>query len=152
MKELRICVVPDLAAEERWPAWRQQAVQEGFVAALAVPARVGDGTAIALNLYARSPDPWDARMLTAADSYAQLVAAVVRMQLELAELEDRAAGLYRDMSDAAAIERAVGTIMQTNDCTAEEAERILRAASEHQDVSRREVAETILRALARGRS
>lgn len=152
MKELRIRVVPELSAEERWPAWRGQAVREGFVTAIAVPARVSDGIAIALNLYARTMDPWDARVLTAADSYAQLIAAVVRMQLELSELEDKAAGVYRDMSDTVAIERAIGTIMQTNDCTAQEAERILRDASEHHDVSRRQIAETILRALVRGRS
>nr|BFF16918.1 hypothetical protein GCM10025730_04390 [Promicromonospora thailandica] len=103
---------------------------------------------IALNLYSRDASPWDARALAAAESYTQLVAAAVRLHLEVAELEDRATGLYRTMSDEVAIQRAVGTIMATNDCSAQEAARILDSAAATRGVSRREVAETILRTLA----
>jgi len=150
MNELRTRVVPDLAAEDRWQEWRKQAVHEGFATAIAVPAHVGDGVQIALNMYARGEEVWDARVLASSGAYAQLVAAAVRMQLKVADLEDKADGLYRRMSDAVAIERAVGTIMQTNDCSAEDAERILGSAARHRGVSRRTVAETILRSLETG--
>lgn len=130
-----------------WEQWSRQARAEGYVSAAAVPAAVADDVAVALNLYSRTPDPWTAELLTAADSFAQLVASAVRLRLELAELEDSTAGFYRDMSDAVATERAVGAIMQTNQCSADEARRIIDSASRHRNVSPREVAEQLLRAL-----
>jgi hypothetical protein len=140
-------VVPVIEDEERWTAWRDQAVREGFVSGLAVPARVDDNVAVALNLYSRSPNPWSPGLLTAADGYAQIAAAMVRLHMGLAEIEDGAAGYYRHMSDTMTVERAIGAIMQTNDCPEPEARRILESASLHRNVSQREVAETILRAL-----
>lgn len=140
-------LVPEVAEETRWDRWRRQSVTEGYVSSAAVPAIVTDDVAVALNLYARSPDPWTPELLTAADSYAQLVASAVRLRLQLAALEDSTAGFYRTMSDGVATERAVGAIMQTNQCTADEAHRIIESASRHRNVSPREVAETLLRAL-----
>lgn len=140
-------VVPTVAGAVGWDRWREQALDEGYVSALAVPAVVDDGGSVALNLYARVPDPWTPGLITAADGYAQLLASTVRVHLDLAELEDAAAGLYRNMSDALVVERAVGAIMHTNGCTEEQARRILESASAHRRVGGREVAETILRAL-----
>lgn len=144
---MAVQVVPVIEDEKRWTAWRDQAVREGFVSGLAVPARVDDHVAVALNLYARAPNPWSPGLLTAADGYAQIAAAMVRLHMGLAEFEDGAAGYYRRMSDTVIIERSVGAIMQTNDCAEPEARWILESASRHRNVSRREVAETILRAL-----
>jgi len=147
IEDMTLHVVPKLEEETRWPEWRAQAGREGYVSALAVPAQVDNHVAVALNLYSRVPDPWTPQMLTAADGYTQVAAAMVRLHMGLAEIEDGAAGYYQHMSDTTTIERAIGTIMQTNDCTEAEARRILESASQHRNVSRREVAETILRAL-----
>ncbi|MCF4121502.1 GAF and ANTAR domain-containing protein [Antribacter sp. KLBMP9083] len=140
-------IVPEIASESRWEAWRTKAAEEGFTSALAVPALVTPGVAVALNLYSRSADPWTAELLTAADAYAHLTASAVRLRFELAEVEDAAIGVYRTMSETIATERAVGAIMQTNQCTEEDARRILDSAARNRSVTRREVAETILRAL-----
>jgi GAF domain-containing protein len=140
-------VVPVVAEAERWDRWREQALADGYVSALAVPAVVDDSVSVALNLYSRAPDPWTPELITAADGYAQLVGSMVRMHLDLAELEDAAAGLYRNMTDALVTERAVGAIMHTNGCDEDEARRILESASTHRRIGAREVAETILRAL-----
>ena len=106
-----------------------------------------DQVAVALNLYSRSPDPWTRELLTAADGYAQLAAAMVGLNLELAELEDATAGLYRQLSDTAVVERAIGAVMHSNDTSESEARRIIESASKHRNVTQRDVAETILRAL-----
>jgi hypothetical protein len=151
MAHLTIYVVPEIASERRWQAWRERATTERFRTAVAVPARVGDGTAVALGLYAHGQAGWDQRVLASAGAYARLVATTVRARIEAADVEEQALGLSHDLSDAAAIERAVGVIMQTNGCTAQEAEQILGRASVRHDASRRQVAETILRALGRGR-
>ncbi|WP_277207788.1 GAF and ANTAR domain-containing protein [Isoptericola croceus] len=147
MDQHSVRVVPEISEAAGWVAWRDQSLREGYSSALAVPALVGDGIAVALNLYSRSPDPWTPELLTAADGYAQLIASMVRVHMELAELEDVTAGLYRHMSDALVTERAVGAIMHTNECSEDEARRILESASHHRNVGQREVAETILRAL-----
>lgn len=150
MDQLRAQVIPAIAEEARWAAWKEQAVQEGFMSVVAVPALVEPGVAIALNLYARLVDPWTPELLTAADSYAQLTASAVRLRLEVAKLEDHTVGLYRKMSDAIITERAVGAIMHTNLCDESQARQILESASRHRNVDGREVAETVLRALVFG--
>lgn len=147
MDQHSVRVVPEIEKEPSWTEWRAQSLREGYKSALAVPALVDDGIAVALNLYSRTPDPWTPELLTAADGYAQLIASMVRVHLQLAQVEDAAAGLYRDMTDALVTERAVGAIMHTNDCGEDEARRILESASTSRSVGRREVAETILRAL-----
>ncbi|MFC8801508.1 ANTAR domain-containing protein [Promicromonospora sp. NPDC057138] len=143
-------VVPVIADSERWEAWRDQSLREGFVSALAVPASVNASIAVALNLYSRSPDPWTRELVTAAASYVQIAASMVQLQLKLAEFEDATVGLYHQMSDLSTTERAVGAIMYANDCSDLEARRILESASRNRNVSQREVAETILRALVTG--
>ncbi|MGW9419431.1 ANTAR domain-containing protein [Cellulosimicrobium funkei] len=140
-------LVPSVEESVGWERWARQCAEEGFVSSVAVPAIVTADVAVALNLYSRAPDPWTPELLTAADAYAQLVASAVGLRLELTVLEDSTAGFYRDMSDAVATERAVGAIMQTNQCSADEARRIVDSAARHRNVSPREVAESLLRAL-----
>lgn len=147
MDEFKVQIVPNIAVETRWTEWKEQALQEGFVSAVGVPAFVEPGVSTALNLYARSADPWTPRLLAAADSYAQLVASAIRLRLEVAALEDAAAGLYSTMSDATVTERAIGAIMRANQCSEEAARHILDSASRRRNVGVREVAETVLRSL-----
>ena len=150
MDQLLTQVVPSIAEESRWRAWKEQAIHEGFVSSIAVPALVDHDVAIALNMYSRSADPWTPQVLTAADSYAQLTASAVRLRLEVAKLEDHTVNLYRKMSDTAVTERAVGAIMQTNQCDESTAQQILKSATQGRNVDAREVAETVLRALVYG--
>jgi hypothetical protein len=148
MDELTSKLVPAISTETRWRAWREQSGREGFQAAIAMPAAVVRGSVVALNIYSREPDPWDGRLLTAADSYAQLVATAVRLRLELATVEDSLLGLYRRTADELIVERAVGAIMHLNSCTAQEAHAIFDSGVGRRNVSRREVAETLLQSLA----
>lgn len=67
-------LVPDIGLEERWPAWCSEALAAGLRSGAAMPAYVGRGTAIALNLYAEAVDPWDAEALVRADRFAQRIA------------------------------------------------------------------------------
>ena len=147
MDQMRMQLVPSIDDDSRWTAWRKEASQEGFKSAAAVPAVVAPGVAIALNLYSREPDPWQAQLLTAADSYAQLLASGVRLRFEMADLEETTSGLYRNLPDSAVVERAVGAVMSNNRCSDEEALGILETASANSGITLREVAEGILRAL-----
>jgi hypothetical protein len=152
MQERSIRMVSSITEGQGWEAWRSQAAREGFVSAVAVPAAVDGNITVAVNLYSRSPAPWTPERVSTAESYAQLGAAMVRLHLGLAELDDAAAGYYRHMSNAVVIERAIGTIMQANDCPEHVARYILESAWMHRGVSARQVAETILRALVVSRA
>jgi len=145
-----IQVVRSIDEESRWVSWRDQASDERFVRALAVPAQVGPDVAIALNLYSRTSGDWTTSLVETARAYAGLVASGVRLHLQFADLEDAAAGVYRAMSDAVALEWAAGAIMETNDCSEEVAREVLRSASRHRGVSERMIAEQILRSLVLG--
>lgn len=141
------CVVPSITDGTGWKAWRRQATREGFVTALAVPAGLDESIAVAVNLYSGTPADWTPELLTTAGGYAQLCADMVRLCLNGAELDDGATGYYRQMSDLVMTERAINAIMQANDCPEHTARHLLESAALRRNVSRRKVAEIILRAL-----
>lgn len=150
MVHRKVRVVPSVAAESRWREWRDATVREGFHRAVAVPAKVGPGTMVALNVYSRADAEWNPALLRAARAMADLVATDVRVHLRFADVEDAAAGLYRRMSDDSALEHAVGAMMEANDCTADEARQTLTDAARRRGASPRAIAESLLRAIAVG--
>jgi hypothetical protein len=77
MDQLSGVLVPDLGADERWPIWRDRAVAVGFHSAAALPAYVGDGAVLALNLYSDLLDPWDGDALVRADVQVQEIAGLL---------------------------------------------------------------------------
>ncbi|WP_407317881.1 GAF and ANTAR domain-containing protein [Isoptericola halotolerans] len=139
--------VASVARDDRWPPWRRQALDEGFVRALAVPSDVAPGIVVALNLYARDGGTWDERFVSDADAYARLIASAVRLQLKFADLDDAAGSLLRSTATSTLVERAVGAVMQTNDCSREAAAELMRSAATECGIPEREVATTILRSL-----
>lgn len=151
MEHHRVQLVAQVGHESRWPEWSGQTAQEGFASAVAVPAAVAPGADLALTLYSRSADPWDAGLLVAADGYAQLLAASARGRLTAAGPVP-APPRRDELADAVTIERAVGAIMHTNGCSADEAHHILASASSNRNVPRREVAQQVLRALLEAES
>lgn len=140
-------VVPDLSQETRWQPWRDAALAEGFRSALAVPALALPDSPVSLNVYSVRLDPWSPGLITATDSYVQLLAASVRLRLELSDLEDATGGVYRQYQDAEIVEQAAGALVQLNDVSLQSARRALEAQSIERQVPLREVAETLLKAL-----
>lgn len=150
MVHRKVRVVPSVAGESRWREWRDVTVREGFQRAVAVPAKVGPGTMVALNVYSRADAEWNPALLRTARAMADLVATDVRLHLRFADVEDAAAGLYRRMSDDTALERAVGALVEANDYAPDEARRTLTDAARRRGVSPRAIAESVLRAVAVG--
>lgn len=81
LQHLSGILVPDLHAEEQWPAWREAALRVGFRSAAALPAYVDEATRLALNLYSDDLDPWDEDRLVGMDGYVQEIAEAVRTGL-----------------------------------------------------------------------
>ena len=74
--ELRGVLVPDVALEVRWDAWRAETAAAGFRSVAVIPALAGrDGAVVAVSIYSRELDPWDATTLVVADGLAHELAA-----------------------------------------------------------------------------
>jgi hypothetical protein len=132
MDELQIVLVGDVDREDRWQPWREAAQLAGFRSAAAVPAHVSEGAEIALNLYSESVDPWDPDTLLRADGFAQDVARTVGLCLRVADLSRQVDDMRHALTARDLLNRAVGAVMATQGCSADEAlEQLRRTAADH---------------------
>jgi GAF domain-containing protein len=140
-------VVRDLAAETRWPQWREAAAEDGISGILSMPLDIDDHVIGALNLYvgephAFSPDVQLAAMLVAEHAGLLLAAVLDRSRL---------AGLAADLSEALAsgetVNRAIGIVMAQRGCRAEDALEVLQQASLTLRAPLHEVADRLVAAI-----
>lgn len=84
----RAVLLPRRADDTHWPEWREQAVHEGYVSAVAVPAPVAPApvapeVAVALDVCFRDPASWDDAVLPLAQEHARTIARAVEERLVL---------------------------------------------------------------------
>lgn len=139
-------VVPDVAADDRWPRWRQATLGAGFGSAVALPASnpVGPDLDLAITLYRPLADDWDDGVLGDVLRYAEDAARAVAVAARAGEQVRVNADLKQAMASRAVIDQALGVIMAQNRCGPEEAFAILRQASQHRNAKLRHVAATIV--------
>ena len=130
--------VDDLAVERRWPRWAPQVLEEtGFVSVLSLRLYNARDTFGSLNLYSRQPAAFDGE----ARSLGLVLAAHAAVALTGSRLE-------ADLTEAAAgrlvIGQAEGILMEREGVDAEQAFRVLRAASNSQNVRLQEVARRLV--------
>ena len=137
-------LVPDMAAESRWPGYVAAATPLGVRASMSVPLGVEDGVVGALNIYATAPGAFDDEAVdlavelaqyagivaTAADQYNRATAVVDQMQ--------------RAMESRAVIEQAKGILMAQRHSSADEAFEVLVRLSQETHRKLRELAETLV--------
>jgi GAF domain-containing protein len=136
--------VPDMAGDDRWPAYRRQALETGVHSALSVGLPVHQTTTGALNIYATEPEAFDEDAVQLAQTFAGYAAVA----LANAHLYDATATLAQQMQSAmesrAVIEQAKGIIMGDRHCTADEAFQILSTLSQDTNRKLRAVAEALV--------
>lgn len=140
----------DLAAEQRWPNFRERAMDCGFASVLSVPLRAGPTPIGALNVFAG-----EAEGLGEEDvEVARRIAAPAACTLANARAYRQAARLADELQVAldgrAVIERAKGVLMATQRCSEDEAFGLLREASQRRNRKLREVAAAIVAQTGRG--
>ncbi|MGW6131170.1 GAF and ANTAR domain-containing protein [Cellulomonas sp. NPDC055163] len=135
MESQEAVFLPRIADDTQWPEWREQALHEGYVSAVAVPAPVAPEVAVALNIYFRSPDPWDDEMLAVAQEHARTIARAVQSRLVVLTAAHAATEVRGAMGARVTVEHAVGAIMHCNACSADEALEVLRRTSVDVEVS-----------------
>jgi GAF domain-containing protein len=136
--------VGDLAAEERWPAFRERARSLGYRTVLAVPLRAGADVVGALNVFADGPDGLTDRDVALAGRIAAPAAATLANGRAYGRVSRLAAQLEQAMASRAAIEQAKGILMAQQRCSAEEAFAILRRLSQATNRKLRDVAAEVV--------
>lgn len=131
-------LVADLRDDERWPAFRTEALALGVRSIHAFRLfRAEDGTDVlgALNLFGREPNGQDLAV-----ALGQVFAAHCSVMLR-AEIER--AGLREALRSRDLIGQAKGILMERHKLTADEAFQLLRDASSTQNVKIRDLAEQV---------
>jgi GAF domain-containing protein len=137
-------VVPDLAAEKRWPGYISHALEAGVRSSLSVGLPVHEKVTGALNLYATEVDAFDEDAVVLTQTFAGYAAVA----LANAHLYEATASLAQHLETAmesrAVIEQAKGIIMAERRCTPDEAFAILSSLSQDTNRKLREIAATLV--------
>jgi GAF domain-containing protein len=135
--------VTDLEADERWPRYRERALQEGIRSSLSLPL-VADGAPVgALNLYGFGVGVF-AEERPAAQAFASQAATALTLLLRQTRLAEDTAQLEQALASRTTIDQALGILMAQQHCTADQAFALLRAHSQHNNRKLRDVAADIV--------
>ena len=126
---LTTLATPHVDGESRWPGWARRAGDAGVRSALAVGLPVEEGVTGAINIYATTPDAFDADAVALAEQFAGYAAVALANAHVYDQQTTLAEQLRAAMESRAVIEQAKGIIMGERRCSADEAFRILSEAS-----------------------
>lgn len=144
--------VPDLLLDDRWPEYRTHALSLGLRATHTAPLAGSTGVLGAINVHAAEPSGID----EAARRALRLFAAQTSAALDLLhrDVEQRRLGvqLQEALASRAVIDQAMGIVMATRRCSAEDAFAFLRRTSQNANRKLRDVANDLVTAVATGTS
>ncbi len=125
-----IVIVPDMAAETRWPAFVRQAIAAGVHSSLSLALPLQEAVLGALNIYAIRPGVFDQDAIDLARTfagYAAIAIANARLYQATAALAE---DMRRAMETRAVIEQAKGILIAQQRCTPEQAFELLTRLSQ----------------------
>jgi len=119
--------IPDIAAgSERWPLFRQAALENGFAAIDAIPMRLRNTTIGTLNLLRSAPGSPPAEDLSAARAFADVATIGILHERTIREKETLSDQLQTALNSRVVIEQAKGVISFTASVPVSEAFDLLR--------------------------
>lgn len=145
MRTGTVVAVTDITTERRWGGYPAHAQAHGVDSSLSLPLTAAGRNLGALNLYSSQPhacdDPADIAHGLALAGRANAVLGVVLHQADQVELT----GQLRDAKTSrSVIDQALGIVMAQQRCTATDAFKLLRAASNQRNRKLRDVAADII--------
>lgn len=144
-REGRVVLVESVAATAgQWPVFAERAKEEGVRSSLSLPLIAGDNRMGVMNLYATGPEPYGDVDVVDAQLFATQAAVVLANSQAFWAAFDLAANLTTALSSRAVIDQAKGKIMEQNDCSADEAFRLLVKASQRENLRLRDLAARIV--------
>jgi GAF domain-containing protein len=136
--------IPDMAAEQRWPQFTDEALNRGVHSSLSVPLPVQRQVIGALNLYAPAEQSFGQDVVGLAQrfgDYAAVAIAHTTLYLSASQLAEQ---MTHAMQSRAVIEQAKGILMAQRRCDADAAFDILVELSQHSHRKLRDVAHTLV--------
>lgn len=131
-------------ADDRWPAFVEQAVAYGYQSLLAVPLVSGDEALGALNLYATRAGAFDSFDLSLVQMAGQRCADVIAAAQEIIGARTLASQLEQAMGSRAVIEQAKGVLMGLRGISEHDAFELIRTESQNRNIKVRDLAERIV--------
>lgn len=151
--EARTVQSNSLGGDGRWPQFGAKVARLNVHSALSLPLVTADGVVGAMNIYARAKDAFSVRTVGLGELFAGPAAIAVQNAAVLAHANRLAGQLQLALESRAVIDQAIGVLMGSRGCGADEALASLRSESQthHQKLS--VVAQTVVdRAVRRARS
>jgi GAF domain-containing protein len=139
-----LIMVPDLAADDRWPTFAAAAVEHGVLSSLSVPLPVQRDVTGALNFYATKARAFSDETIDLAQTFAghaAVAAANAHLYETTAVLADQ---MKQAMATRAVIEQAKGIVMRDRSCSADEAFDALVRLSQESHLKLRDVAQRLV--------
>lgn len=137
--------VPDIAAEERWPLFRQAALENGFAAVEAIPMKLRNTTIGILNLLRSDPGSAASEDLSAARAFADVATIGILHERTLREKDTLSDQLQTALNSRVTIEQAKGVISYTADVPIAEAFTLMRTYARTHALRLSDVAARVVR-------
>lgn len=135
--EHKTIVIDDLEQEERWPEYRERALELGVRSMLSLQLFVTGETLGALDMYSKKPHAFDRRSVALGQVFASHASVAMKAAIEVA-------GLERTVESRDLVGQAKGIIMESSQVTAGQALERLRGLSAARGLSVTEVAQQIV--------
>jgi GAF domain-containing protein len=135
--------VPDIAATERWPAFRDEALRRGFRSAHAIPMRLRGDTIGTMNLFGESTGALTGRDAAAAQALADVATIGIIQQRISAHAQVVAEQLQRALDSRVLIEQAKGAIAQASGASMDESFAVLRRYARDHNLTLHSVSQAI---------
>ena len=142
--EARTVQSNSLGGDGRWPQFGARVSRLNVHSALSLPLVTTDGVVGAMNIYARAKDAFSVRTVGLGELFAVPAAVAVQNAAVLAQAARLAGQLQLALESRAVIDQAVGVLMGSKGCGADEALADLRSASQSQHQKLSVVAQTVV--------
>jgi GAF domain-containing protein len=134
----------NLGGDGRWPQFGAKVSRLNVHSALSLPLVTTDGVVGAMNIYARAKDAFSVRTVGLGELFAVPAAVAVRNAAVLAQANRLAEQLQLALESRAVIDQAIGVLMGSRGCGADEALASLRSESQSQHQKLNVVAQTVV--------
>jgi GAF domain-containing protein len=140
--------VPDLAADDRWPAYRPHAMAHGVASSLSLPLVV-EGTALgALNMYGTAVAQFDGAPMRRAEAFAAQIVTALRIVMHQAQQTTLEKQLRAALAGRAVIDQAVGMLAGQQRIPASAAFAALRELSQQRNMKLATLAAEIIESIS----
>lgn len=141
--------ITNMRAEQRWPQFTAQAVQQGALSSLSAPIPILHQAQAALNLYGISLDAFGADSVAAAREFAGLAAVAISNMHSLGTTVRTVDDLHVAMESRAVIEQAKGILMGRHGLSGDESFALLSQQSQHHNRKVRDLAAELIASVYR---